>query len=190
MSLIAKTHINNICEVQVTTPHGARKKFSILIFVHDMTSALPPDHLTPLPCLLLRMNWLPHQPLIISTRGQDILPHPHLILSAAYHAYSPKVLSRYDSDTATPASSSPQLTMLTLPLHPQYMPLTLPPYVRPHPSLRFCTPPLTMLMLPKDPQGMPPMLPTHVYPHPSLCSRIRSIGYAGLLAYNTITEIF
>ncbi|MBW0469073.1 hypothetical protein O181_008788 [Austropuccinia psidii MF-1] len=90
------------------------------IFVHKMTSSLPSDHLTCLPCLLLCMNWLQHHPLIISASGQDMLPlppphlqnHPHLILSAAYHAYAPTAPSRYDSDATTPSPASPVLMLL------------------------------------------------------------------------------
>ncbi|MBW0483197.1 hypothetical protein O181_022912 [Austropuccinia psidii MF-1] len=103
---------------------------------HEMTSAPPPDHLTPLPCLLSSMNWL---------------PHPHLILSDPSHAYVPAPPSRYASAVVPPylpphflpslhshgslkiflqcrhlisaltppyASTPPLLNMLILPLHP------------------------------------------------------------------------
>ncbi|MBW0483482.1 hypothetical protein O181_023197 [Austropuccinia psidii MF-1] len=46
MSLKAQTHINTIHKVWVTTPHGASQQFGMLIFVREMTSAPPPDHLT------------------------------------------------------------------------------------------------------------------------------------------------
>ncbi|MBW0484649.1 hypothetical protein O181_024364 [Austropuccinia psidii MF-1] len=52
ISLKVKNHINIIGKVQVITPHSARQKFGMLIFVHGMTSSLKPDHLTPLPFLL------------------------------------------------------------------------------------------------------------------------------------------
>ncbi|MBW0515828.1 hypothetical protein O181_055543 [Austropuccinia psidii MF-1] len=74
VSLKAKTNIKTICEVWVITPNSARKQFDMVIFVHEMTLATPADHLTPLPCLLLRMNWLLHHPLIISASSQDMLP--------------------------------------------------------------------------------------------------------------------
>ncbi|MBW0537320.1 hypothetical protein O181_077035 [Austropuccinia psidii MF-1] len=139
MSLKAKTHINAICEVWVITPHGARQQFGMLIFVHEMTSTPPPEHLTPLPCLLLGINWLPHHPLIISASGQDMLqllpPHPHLILSAAYHASAPAAPSRYDPGTTTPCLPSPILMLL----HPQDMALKLAPHLWTNPSLRFGT---------------------------------------------------
>ncbi|MBW0525463.1 hypothetical protein O181_065178 [Austropuccinia psidii MF-1] len=85
-----------------------------------MTFSPPPDHITFLPCLLLRMNCLLHHPLIISASGQDMLPllPPHLILSATYHAYAPTEPSRYDSNAATlPYASSPLPYLLrSLPL--------------------------------------------------------------------------
>ncbi|MBW0462276.1 hypothetical protein O181_001991 [Austropuccinia psidii MF-1] len=99
MSLKAQTHFNTICKVQVITPHGARQKFGILIFVHEKTSSPPPDHLTPLTCLLSHLNWL---------------PHPSLILPDPQHAYVHSPPSRCDSDTAP---SSPPSPLLTLP-HP------------------------------------------------------------------------
>ncbi|MBW0478747.1 hypothetical protein O181_018462 [Austropuccinia psidii MF-1] len=76
------------------------------------------------------------------------LPHPHLILSAAYHAYAPAAPSRYDPNAATPSPTSPPpLTILMLPLHPHDMPPMLPPHVCPHPSLCFRTPALSSLTL-------------------------------------------
>ncbi|MBW0460608.1 hypothetical protein O181_000323 [Austropuccinia psidii MF-1] len=52
MSLKAQTHLNAIHNVWVIMPHGARQQVGMLIFVHEKTCAPPPDHLTPLPCLL------------------------------------------------------------------------------------------------------------------------------------------
>ncbi|MBW0498666.1 hypothetical protein O181_038381 [Austropuccinia psidii MF-1] len=80
-----------------------------------------------------------------------MLPHPHLILSTAYHAYAPTAPSRYDSSSATASSSSPQLTMRMLFLCPHDMPPTLPPHVRLHLALCFRPLPLRMLTLAQDP---------------------------------------
>ncbi|MBW0502428.1 hypothetical protein O181_042143 [Austropuccinia psidii MF-1] len=118
MSLKAETHNEMICEIQVVTPHGARQKFGMLIFLHEMTSSPLPIHLTPLPCLLSHMNWLPHQPpkyaSTPTTAPQQspilMLWHPYLILSATYHAYAPAAPSRYASDTGTPFLPSPILS--------------------------------------------------------------------------------
>ncbi|MBW0512615.1 hypothetical protein O181_052330 [Austropuccinia psidii MF-1] len=84
-----------------------------------MTSSLPPDHLTPLPCLLSCMNLLSHHLLIISVSSQDV---------------------------STPTTAPPQSPTLML-LHPAAchayphdMPLMLSPHVRPNPSLCFCSP--------------------------------------------------
>ncbi|MBW0516113.1 hypothetical protein O181_055828 [Austropuccinia psidii MF-1] len=74
MQLTTNSHINTIFKVWVITPHGARKQFGMPIFVHEMTSSLPPDHLTPLPCLLSCMKWLLYHPLIISASRKDRLP--------------------------------------------------------------------------------------------------------------------
>ncbi|MBW0473801.1 hypothetical protein O181_013516 [Austropuccinia psidii MF-1] len=200
MLLKAKTHINTIGKVWVITPHGARQQFGILIFVHEITSAAPPDHLNPLLCLLSHMIWL---------------RHPLLMLSAPYHAYAPAPPSKYVS-MATPP---PLLTMITLPLHPQDMPLmptsplcmlppihlilsaTYHPYGHavpsshpyalaapsrcdsndatpswPSPFLMLLHPalssrPLTIVMLPQRPQDVPPMPPPHCHAHPSICLR-------------------
>ncbi|MBW0531435.1 hypothetical protein O181_071150 [Austropuccinia psidii MF-1] len=76
------------------------------------------------------------------------------------------IQSCHPISSLTPAPSSLQLTMLKLPLHPQDMPLTLPPHVCPHPSAPL---PLTMLTLPKSPQDMPPTPVPHLCTHPSLC---------------------
>ncbi|MBW0475551.1 hypothetical protein O181_015266 [Austropuccinia psidii MF-1] len=129
MSLKAQTHINTICKVQVITPHGASQQFCLLIFVHEMTSSLPPDYLTPLPCLLSHINWL---------------PHPLLIPSSPQHAYTPSPPSRYASVAAPPY---PPHTSTPLP-HPQpslqhltslaiFM-LTLCLQRRPHPCCLTC----------------------------------------------------
>ncbi|MBW0494988.1 hypothetical protein O181_034703 [Austropuccinia psidii MF-1] len=79
MSFKAQTHFNTIRNVWVITPNGATQQFGMLIFVHEKTSASPPGHLTPLPCLLSLLNWL---------------PHPHLIISDAENAYVPAPPSR------------------------------------------------------------------------------------------------
>ncbi|MBW0476161.1 hypothetical protein O181_015876 [Austropuccinia psidii MF-1] len=104
ISLKAKTHINTIHNVHVITPHGARQKFGMIIFVHEITSAWPPDHLTPFSCLLSHMNQLPHHLPIISASSQDKLPllQPHLCHDpimrfrhlTSYNAYTPPGLSR------------------------------------------------------------------------------------------------
>ncbi|MBW0484210.1 hypothetical protein O181_023925 [Austropuccinia psidii MF-1] len=92
MSLKAKTHINTIWKVWVIKPNGASQQFGMLIFVHEMTSSPPPDHLTPLPCLLSRMNWL---------------LHPRLIFADPQHAYVPAPPSRNASVAAPTYPSSP-----------------------------------------------------------------------------------
>ncbi|MBW0475364.1 hypothetical protein O181_015079 [Austropuccinia psidii MF-1] len=115
ISLKAKTHINTIHNVWVITPHGARQQFDMLIFMHGMTSSLTPDNLTPFPCLLPCMNWLPHHLLIISASGQEMLQHlaPHLCnhpslhFCTPYHAYTPAVPHRYVSDPAPQFPPSP-----------------------------------------------------------------------------------
>ncbi|MBW0583049.1 hypothetical protein O181_122764 [Austropuccinia psidii MF-1] len=75
MSPKAQTHFNNICNFGVITPHGATKQFGMLTFVDEMTSAPPPGNLTPLPCLLSRLNLLPHPRLIIPTLSMLTCPH-------------------------------------------------------------------------------------------------------------------
>ncbi|MBW0539377.1 hypothetical protein O181_079092 [Austropuccinia psidii MF-1] len=128
MSLKAQTHFNTIHNVCVITPHGATQQFGMLIFVHEKTSASLPGHLTCLPCLLSHLNWL---------------PHPHLILSNAWHAYTLAPPSHFRPHHSlwflTPSSSSPWLTILTLLQGPQVMPPT-----PPSPPL---TPPCTHLIL-------------------------------------------
>ncbi|MBW0478902.1 hypothetical protein O181_018617 [Austropuccinia psidii MF-1] len=96
MSLKAQTHFNTIHKLQVTTPHGSRQQFGILIFVHEKTSVPPPDHLTPLLSLISCMNWI---------------PLPCLILSNPKHAYAPPVPSRCDSNISPPSRPSPLLTL-------------------------------------------------------------------------------
>ncbi|MBW0499388.1 hypothetical protein O181_039103 [Austropuccinia psidii MF-1] len=66
VSLKAQTHFNTIHNVWVITAHGANHQFGMLTFVHEHTSAPPTGHLTPLPCLLSRFNWLLHPLLILS----------------------------------------------------------------------------------------------------------------------------
>ncbi|MBW0467059.1 hypothetical protein O181_006774 [Austropuccinia psidii MF-1] len=126
MSLKEKIHMNTIHKIWVITPHGARQKFGILIFVHEMTSVPLSDHLTPLPCLLSCMNWLLHHLLIISTRSQDMIPllPPHLPNHPSLHFHTP---------AATPCPPSP-------PQHPQDLPQMPPPHLCLNPSLHFHTP--------------------------------------------------
>ncbi|MBW0544245.1 hypothetical protein O181_083960 [Austropuccinia psidii MF-1] len=56
LSLKAQTHFHTIRNVWVITPHDATQRFGMLILVHEKTSAPPPVHLTPLPCLLSRLS--------------------------------------------------------------------------------------------------------------------------------------
>ncbi|MBW0563497.1 hypothetical protein O181_103212 [Austropuccinia psidii MF-1] len=56
MSLKGQTHFHTIRNFWVITPHGATQQFGMLILVHEKTSAPPPGHLTPLPCLLSRLS--------------------------------------------------------------------------------------------------------------------------------------
>ncbi|MBW0488371.1 hypothetical protein O181_028086 [Austropuccinia psidii MF-1] len=107
-----------------------------------------------------------------------------------------------------PAESSLSLAILMLTLCPPHMPLMPPSHLLihphdvtpmqshhlcPHHSLCLCTPtlsslPLTILTLLRCPQDKPPTLrSTSLMPPPTRClpslhSRIRSIGYGGLLA--------
>ncbi|MBW0517192.1 hypothetical protein O181_056907 [Austropuccinia psidii MF-1] len=66
MSLKSQTHFHTIRNVWVITPHGATQQFGMPIFVQEKTSAPPPGHLTPLPYLLSRLNWIPNPHLILS----------------------------------------------------------------------------------------------------------------------------
>ncbi|MBW0539494.1 hypothetical protein O181_079209 [Austropuccinia psidii MF-1] len=75
MSLKAQTQFKTICNVWVITPNGATQQFGMLTFVDEMTSAPPPGHLTPLPCLLSRLNWLLHPRLILQTLSMLMCPH-------------------------------------------------------------------------------------------------------------------
>ncbi|MBW0488429.1 hypothetical protein O181_028144 [Austropuccinia psidii MF-1] len=75
MSLKAQTHFNTIRNVWVITPHGATKQFGILTFVDEMTSTPLPGHLTPLPCLLSRLNLLPHPRPILPMLSMLRCPH-------------------------------------------------------------------------------------------------------------------
>ncbi|MBW0492556.1 hypothetical protein O181_032271 [Austropuccinia psidii MF-1] len=101
--------------------------------------------------------------------------------------------------------STPLLTILPLLQDPQYMPPMLPPYVLPHPSLHFCTPAAYHAYAPAGTSRYAsnaatpcPPSPILTLPPPAISSlpltllalRLRLIGYGGLLAYNTITEIF
>ncbi|MBW0534892.1 hypothetical protein O181_074607 [Austropuccinia psidii MF-1] len=136
----------------------------MVIFVHEMTSSPPPDHLTPLPFLLLHMDWLLHHPLMFSASRQDMLPLSslHLILSATYHSYAPAAPSRYDSNAANhPYAAAPQPHLLR----------SLPCSCSCH-SSNSASP------------YLPSPILTLLHPHclPCLCS-------SGLLAYNAITEI-
>ncbi|MBW0569710.1 hypothetical protein O181_109425 [Austropuccinia psidii MF-1] len=137
MSLKAQSHFKTICNVWVITPHDARQKLGMLIFVHEKISTPPPAHLTPLPCLLSCMNWL---------------LHPRLIFTKPQHAYMPtppKDMPPWPppiSALTTPYASTPLLLkMLTLPQHPQYMPLRqplsllMPAPLRHLPSLCLCS---------------------------------------------------
>ncbi|MBW0556388.1 hypothetical protein O181_096103 [Austropuccinia psidii MF-1] len=118
-----------------------------------MISAPPPDHLTPLPCLLSCMNLLLHHPLIISSSkglhlGQDMLPLPpmHLCNLLSLRFCPPNPLFR--------------TLMIFLQYHPSISSMT-----HPYASAPL---PLIMLMLPPHPHDMPPMLPNHLQPYPYL----------------------
>ncbi|MBW0581319.1 hypothetical protein O181_121034 [Austropuccinia psidii MF-1] len=99
MSLKAQTHFNTICNVRVITSHGATKQFGMLTFVDEMTSARPPGHLNPLPCLLSRLNLLPHPRLILQRLSMLTCPHyspnetptlpPHLRPYHSLHFHTP-----------------------------------------------------------------------------------------------------
>ncbi|MBW0484834.1 hypothetical protein O181_024549 [Austropuccinia psidii MF-1] len=75
MSLKTQTHFNTICNVWVITPHGATQQFGMLTFVDEMSSAPPPGHLSPLPCPLSRLNWIPHCRLILPTLSMLMCRH-------------------------------------------------------------------------------------------------------------------
>ncbi|MBW0482445.1 hypothetical protein O181_022160 [Austropuccinia psidii MF-1] len=125
-----------------------------------MASALLPKHLTPLPCLLSHINWLPHHPLIISTSRQNMLPllPPHLCdhPSLCFHTPTPPYASASPPHPfhSLPCSRSPHAFMICLQFcHP--MSALTHPYT-------FQPPLLTILMLPQHHQDMSPTLPTHV----------------------------
>ncbi|MBW0505797.1 hypothetical protein O181_045512 [Austropuccinia psidii MF-1] len=80
MSLKAQTHFYTICNVWVITPHGATQQFGMLILVHEKTSAPPPGHLTPLPCLLSHMKLQHCPPISALTTPYASAPLPHLLL--------------------------------------------------------------------------------------------------------------
>ncbi|MBW0482792.1 hypothetical protein O181_022507 [Austropuccinia psidii MF-1] len=147
MSLKAQTHFNTIFKVWVTTSHGERQQFGMLIFVHEKTSAPRPDNIIRLTCLLSHLKWL---------------PYPCLILSDPWHAYVPALPCRCASTTApistlTPpyTSTLPPLNMLTLLWYPQHMP-PMPPL----PQL-----PLAILTRAQCPPNIPLMPPSH-HPNP------------------------
>ncbi|MBW0590008.1 hypothetical protein O181_129723 [Austropuccinia psidii MF-1] len=168
MLLKAKTHINTIGKIWVITPHGARQKFGMLMFMHEMTSSLLPDHLTPLPCLISRMN---------------LLGHPFPILSSPFHSYAPTAPSRYASDTSTQSFPSPLLT----PLHHCHLPSLLSCRTLKicpgccHPISTLTTPyasaplPLTMLTQLPRPQDMPLTPPPDLCRLPCLWACIRTV---------------
>ncbi|MBW0471985.1 hypothetical protein O181_011700 [Austropuccinia psidii MF-1] len=85
----------------------------------------------------------------VTLESLDLVGHITSASRQCQYNVNPQMTS-FPSDTATPA-----------PYHPQDFPLTLPPHVRPHPSLRFGTP--------LRPHDFPPTLPPHIHPDPSLC---------------------
>ncbi|MBW0469577.1 hypothetical protein O181_009292 [Austropuccinia psidii MF-1] len=163
ISLEAKTHINTILNAWVITPYGARQQFGMLIFMHEMTSSLPPDHLNSFACILSWMNWLPHHLLIISSSGkflflgQDMLPIllPHVCHNpllcfrhpASYNAYAPAGFSRCLFTSGTASLQSP---LLMLPYH--HLTLSAPYHTYapavPNPTTPCLTSPILMLLHP------------------------------------------
>ncbi|MBW0529123.1 hypothetical protein O181_068838 [Austropuccinia psidii MF-1] len=107
-----------------------------------MSSLTHPQASTRLPLTMLMLLQDPQD--MPPTLPPDVLPHPSLRFC------TPAAPSRYASDTATQymprhclttstlihtyTSSPLPPTMLMFPQHPQDMPPTLPPNVRPHPS--------------------------------------------------------
>ncbi|MBW0484555.1 hypothetical protein O181_024270 [Austropuccinia psidii MF-1] len=75
MSLKAQTHFNTISNVWVITPHGATQQFGKLTFVDEMTPALPPGHITPLPFFLSGLDLLPHPRLLLPMLSMLRCPH-------------------------------------------------------------------------------------------------------------------
>ncbi|MBW0482720.1 hypothetical protein O181_022435 [Austropuccinia psidii MF-1] len=72
---------------------------------HELASAPPPNHLLQPPKYSSTPTTAPSQSPILT------LPHPRLIPSTIYHAYSPAAPSRYASDAGTPCPPSPILTL-------------------------------------------------------------------------------
>ncbi|MBW0493641.1 hypothetical protein O181_033356 [Austropuccinia psidii MF-1] len=127
-----------------------------LLCPHDIPMMLPP-HLQPYPSLHFHTptssspHLTMHTPQLCCHNMPPMLPphvHPHpsscFCTPTTYHALKICLQHCHPMSTPThPYTSEPlPLTMLTLPQHPQHMPPTLPPHVRPHPSLRFDTPTL------------------------------------------------
>ncbi|MBW0520335.1 hypothetical protein O181_060050 [Austropuccinia psidii MF-1] len=138
---------------------------------HELASAPPTNHLCQWPRYASTPTTAPLKSTILT------LPHPHLILSATYHAYAPTAPSRYTSDASTKCPPSLILTLL----HPCHLPCLCA-----HSTIKIClqywhlfsllthtylSAPLlfTMLMLLQHPQDIPLKLPPHVCPDPSLC---------------------
>ncbi|MBW0474939.1 hypothetical protein O181_014654 [Austropuccinia psidii MF-1] len=80
MSLKAQAHFHTICNVWVITPHGATQEFGRLILAHEETSAPPPGHLTPFPCLISCMRLRHCPPISILTTPYASASPPHLLL--------------------------------------------------------------------------------------------------------------
>ncbi|MBW0467980.1 hypothetical protein O181_007695 [Austropuccinia psidii MF-1] len=89
MSLKAQTHFNTICNVWVITPHGATKKFGMLTFVDEMTSAPLPACLCARTAPQMRLRHCPPSP----TSPLLTLSHPR-----PYHLYTCGVPSQHGSN--------------------------------------------------------------------------------------------
>ncbi|MBW0498399.1 hypothetical protein O181_038114 [Austropuccinia psidii MF-1] len=114
MSLKAQTHFHTPFNVQVITPHGDTQQFDMLILVYEKTSTPPPGHLTPLPCILSRLN---SNTALTTPYAFTPLPLPSLCSrgalltclrrclpslcasAAAYHPYACVVPSQHASNT-------------------------------------------------------------------------------------------
>ncbi|MBW0540086.1 hypothetical protein O181_079801 [Austropuccinia psidii MF-1] len=89
-----------------------------------MTSALPPDHLTPFQCLLSCMNRLLHHLLIIFSSIQDMLPllPPHLHHNPSFHFHHPTSYNEHSPTGLFRFASTSEITSLQspilIPLHP------------------------------------------------------------------------
>ncbi|MBW0490212.1 hypothetical protein O181_029927 [Austropuccinia psidii MF-1] len=139
---------------------------------HPMSALTHPYASSHLP---LTMLTLPQDP-------QDMPPKPathlhdhpslHLCTPSAYHAYTPAGPSRYASNASTPCLPSPIL-MLT---HAYQLPCLCS-----RSTLKICLRQKHLIYVLSPPYFLCGL--------PSLLSCIRSIGYDGFLAYNTITEI-